>query len=102
MRISGKITKCKTIQKSLDVSNCRKATNKFELDNTTGLLPSMLGSIDGFNGIQIVSIDCGKNITINRKIAIPEGTSVCFEYKVSSTIVKVHTQSNEEGLERET
>jgi len=97
MRISGKITKCKTIQKSLDVSNCRKATNKFELDNTTGLLPSMLGSIDGFNDIQIVSIDCGKNITIDRKIAIPEGTSVCFEYKVSSTIVKVHTQGNEDG-----
>ena len=97
MRVNGKITKCKTIQKSLEVSNCRKATNKFELDNTTDLLPSMFGSIDGFNDIQIVSIDCGKNITIDRKIAIPEGTSVCFEYKVSSTIVKVHTQVNEEG-----
>jgi len=91
MSIGGKITKSKIIHKSLDVSNCRKATNKFELDDTVGLLPSMFGSINGINDFQIVSIDCGKNITIDRKVVIPENTNVSFTYKVSSTIVKVHT-----------
>ncbi len=97
MSIGGKITKSKIIHKSLDVSNCRKATNKFELDDTVGLLPSMFGSINGINDFQIVSIDCGKNITIDRKVVIPENTNVSFTYKVSSTIVKVHTQVNEDG-----
>ena len=97
MRISGKITKSKTIHKSLDVSNCRKATNKFELDDTVGLLPSMFGSIDGLNDFQIVSVDCGKNITIDRKVVIPENTSVSFTYRVGSTIARVHTQVNEDG-----
>ena len=97
MRISGKITKSKTIHKSLDVSSCRKATNKFELDDTVGLLPSMFGSIDGLNDFQIVSIDCGKNITIDRKAVIPENTSVSFTYRVGSTIARVHTQVNEDG-----
>ena len=97
MRISGKITKSKTIHKSLDVSSCRKATNKFELDDTVGLLPSMFGSIDGLNDFQIVSVDCGKNITIDRKVVIPENTSVSFTYRVGSTIARVHTQINEDG-----
>jgi len=100
MRVSGKVTKSKTIHKSLDVSNCRKATNKFELDDTVGLLPSMFGSINGVNSVndfQIVSIDCGKNITIDRKVVIPENTNVSFTYKVSSTVARVHTQVNEDG-----
>ena len=97
MRIGGKLTKSKTIHKSLDVSNCRKATNKFELDDTVGLLPSMFGSINGLNDFQIVSIDCGKNITIDRKVVIPEGTSVSFTYRVGSNIARVHTQANEDG-----
>ena len=97
MRVYGKITKSKTIQKSLDVSNCRKATNKFQLDDTVGLLPSMFGSIDSINDFQIISVDCGKNITIDRKVVIPESTSVSFTYEVSSTIARVHTQFNEDG-----
>jgi len=97
MRVYGKITKSKTIQKSLDVSNCRKATNKFQLDDTVGLLPSMFGSIDSINDFQIISVDCGKNITIDRKVVIPESTSVSFTYEVSSTIARVHTQFNENG-----
>ncbi len=97
MRVSGKVTKSKIIHKSLDVSNCRKATNKFELDDTVGLLPYMFGSINGINDFQIVSVDCGKNITVDRKIVIPENTSVSFTYTVGSNISKVHTQTNENG-----
>mgnify|MGYP003120601093 CR=1 FL=1 len=97
MSVGGKITKSKIIHKSLDVSNCRKATNKFELDDTVGLLPSMFGSINGINDFQIVSIDCDKNITIDRKVVIPENSNVSFTYKVSSNVVRVHTQVNEDG-----
>lgn len=57
----------------------------------------MFGSIDSINDFQIISVDCGKNITIDRKVVIPESTSVSFTYEVSSTIARVHTQFNEDG-----
>jgi len=96
-RVYGKITKSKVAHKSLKVSNCGKTTDRFELSDTVGLLPSMHGSGPGIKSFQIASIDCGTSITIDRKIMIPEGTNLSFTYEVGSVVEKVHTQVNEDG-----
>jgi len=97
MFIKGVLIKEKIVHKSLDVKTCQIATNKFELSDTVGLIPDMICEVFGLGKFLIQSVDCGKNITIDRKVIIPEDTSITFIYRTSSTIGKVKTQINEDG-----
>ena len=80
MSVYGKITK-----------------DKFELSDTVGLFPGMTGKVNGLNNFILTSVDCGKNITVDKRLIIPENTDVSFVYEASSSISKVHTQRNENG-----
>jgi len=97
MSVYGKITKDKIVHKSLEVATCKRATDKFELSDTVGLFPGMIGKVNGLNNFILTSVDCGKNITVDKRLIIPENTDVSFVYGVSSSIIKVHTQANENG-----
>ena len=97
MRVSGKITKDKVVHKSLEVPTCQRATDKFELSDTIGLFAGMKVKVDRVGVFIVVSVDCGKNITVDRKAVIQEGTTVTFYYEIINTIGSVQTQINEDG-----
>jgi len=97
MSVYSKLTKSKIVYESLEVPTCRRATNKFALSDTVGLFAGMIGKIKGFNDFILTSVDCEKNITVSKKIIIPENTDVDFVYEITSSIGKVLTQINKEG-----
>tara|TARA_R110002012_G_scaffold39247_2_gene108681 strand:- start:2024 stop:3502 length:1479 start_codon:yes stop_codon:yes gene_type:complete len=97
MSVYGKLTKDKVVHKSLEVATCKRATDKFELSDTVGLFPGMTGKVNGLNNFILTSVDCGKNITVDKRLIIPEDTDVSFVYEINSSIGKIHTQSNENG-----
>ena len=97
MRVYGELTKSKIVYKSLEVPTCRRATNKFALSDTVGLFTGMTGKIKGFNDFIVTSVDCDKNITVNKKIIIPENTDVDFVYEIKTSIAKVRTQIDADG-----
>ena len=97
MSVRGKITKNKIVHKSLEVPTCQKATDKFELSDTIGLFAGMKVRVDRVGVFIVVSVDCDKNITIDRKAVIQEGTTVTFYYEITNTIGSVQTQINENG-----
>ena len=97
MSVYSKLTKSKIVYESLEVPTCRRATNKFALSDTVGLFAGMIGKIKGFNDFILTSVDCEKNITVSKKIIIPENTDVDFVYEITSSIGKVLTQIDKEG-----
>jgi|TARA_R100000084_G_scaffold44867_2_gene18433 hypothetical protein len=97
MSISGTLTKTKIVHKSLDVKTCQRATDRFELSDTVGLIPDMICEVFGLGKFLLESVECGKNIKINKKVVIPEDTSITFKYITSSTVSEVKTQINEDG-----
>ena len=97
MRVYSKLTKSKIVQESLEVPTCKRATNKFALNDTVGLFAGMTGKIKGFNDFILTSVDCEKNITVNKKIIITENTDVDFVYEIKTSIAKVRTQMDENG-----
>jgi hypothetical protein len=97
MNVHGKITKDKIVHKSLEVATCRKATDKFELSDTVGLFPGMIGKINGLNNFILTSVDCGKNVTISKKLIVPEDTDISFVYTANADVINIHAQINEDG-----
>ena len=97
MSVSGTLTKEKIVHKSLDVKTCQRATNRFELSDTVGLFSGMTCEVFGLGKFLLESVECGKNITVDTKVVIPEDTSITFTYITSSNISKVRTQINENG-----
>jgi len=97
MTVYGKITKDKIVYKSLEVPTCQRATNKFELSDTVGLFPGMIGKVNGLHNFRLTSVDCSKNITINQKVVIFENTKITFVYEANSAISNIKTQSDENG-----
>ena len=96
-RVYSKLTKSKIVYESLEVPTCKRATNKFALSDTVGLFAGMTGKIKGFNDFILTSVDCEKNITINKKIIIPEKTDIDFVYEIKTSVAKVRTQMDENG-----
>ena len=49
---------------------------------------------------ELVSIDCAENVTLERKVIIPENTDIEFKYSTHTTVNKVMSQvtSRGEGL----
>ena len=97
MSVDGKITKDKIVHKSLEVPSCQRATDKFELSDTVGLFPGMVCRVDGLHDFILTSVDCSKNITVNKKVVILKDTNITFVYEVYSAIDEVKTQINENG-----
>ena len=97
MKIYGKIEKTKIVTESLEVPTCRRKTNKFSLSDTVGLFPGMTINIPGEPLAELVSVDCAKNITINRKVVILENREIVFKYETWSSINEVTSQINSEG-----
>jgi hypothetical protein len=97
MSVYGKITKDKIVHKSLEVATCKRATDKFELSDTVGLFPGMTCEVNGLHDFTIKSVDCGKNITVSRKVIIPKDRTISCIYEVHSTIGRIETQVNEDG-----
>jgi len=95
MTFTGKITKTKTVYKSTDLDENLKEpcddveildilTNKFELENTTGLFSGMsvvgtTGDGRGFNSI-LESVDCGKTITLSSHHIINKDVELTFTW----------------------
>lgn len=97
MKIYGKIEKTKIVTESLEVPTCRRKTNKFSLNDTVGLFPGMVISIPGESSAELISVDCAKNITIDRKIAIRENREIVFKYEVWSSVSEIKTQISNTG-----
>ena len=97
MRVYGEVIKSKIVTKSLEVPSCKRATNKFSLSNTLGLFPGMVVSIPGLPVTELVSIECTKNVTLERKVIIPENTNIEFKYSTHTTVNKVMSQVNSRG-----
>ena len=97
MIVRGKVEKTKIVTNSLEVPTCRRKTNKFELNNTTGLFEGMWLYIDGTIATKVDSIDCGKNITVSDKVIIGKNESVDFKYDIGARVEEVVSQSNSEG-----
>ena len=97
MTIKGKVSEIKMVISSLDVPNCKKKTNKFELNNTVGLFEGMFVYINNVLVAEVLSVDCNKNITISKKLVIKEKTKVLFRFTVGARVSSVITQLNAEG-----
>ena len=97
MTIKGKVEKTKTVTNSLEVPSCKRKTDKFELNNTTDLFEKMFIYINGVLSAQVISIDCERNITISKKIAIRQNTDIVFRHDIGATVLEVVSQINSEG-----
>jgi hypothetical protein len=97
MKIYGKIEKTKIVTESLEVPTCKRKTDKFSLSDTVGLFPGMTINIPGESSVELVSVDCAKNITIDRKIAIRENREIVLKYEVWSSVGEIKTQINNAG-----
>jgi acylphosphatase len=97
MRVYGEVIKSKIVTKSLEVPSCKRATNKFSLSNTLGLFPGMVVRIPGLPVTELVSIDCAKNVTLERKVVIPEDSNIEFKYSTYTSVNKVINQINSRG-----
>ena len=97
MNLKGSVEKKKIVTSSLEVPNCKRKTNKFELDDTNGLFEGMLINLNGATVASILSVDCGRNITVSKKLIIREQTEVVFEFTSAANILEVITQLNSEG-----
>ena len=97
MSVRYSIEKAKIVTKSLDVADCQEKTDRFQLNNTDDLFPDMILSIRGYVPVSITSVDCGKEITVSKKIIIKENTDVTFNYKDGSTVTEIVSQNNSKG-----
>ena len=97
MRISGSVKEVKTVTNSLEVPDCKRKTDKFELENTTGLFEGMFLVLNDTITASIISVDCKRNITVSKKLVIRTGTKASFEYKSQARVRKVITQVNNAG-----
>ena len=57
----------------------------------------MIISIPGESSAELISVDCAKNITIDRKIAIRENREIVFKYEVWSSVSEIKTQISNTG-----
>ena len=97
MKIYGKIEKTKIVTESLEVPTCKRKTDKFSLSDTIGLFPGMTINIPGETFVELVSVDCAKNITIDRKVAIQENREIIFKYETWSSVKEIRNQINSRG-----
>ena len=97
MIITGKVERTKIVTNSLEVPSCKRKTDKFELSNTDDLFEEMLLYIDGVLLAQVTSIDCERNITISKKIAIRQNTDIVLRHDIGATISEVVSESTPEG-----
>jgi len=97
MRIAGVVEEIKTVTNSLEVPDCKRKTNKFELENTTGLFEGMFLVLNNATTALIVSVDCKRNITVSKKLVIRTGTKATFKYKSQARVRKVIAQVNSSG-----
>tara|TARA_R110002020_G_scaffold19831_4_gene68075 strand:+ start:9580 stop:11298 length:1719 start_codon:yes stop_codon:yes gene_type:complete len=97
MKIYGKIEKTKIVTESLEVPTCKRKTDKFSLSDTVGLFPGMTINIPGETLVELVSVDCAKNITIDRKVAIQENREIIFKYETWSSVKEIRNQINSRG-----
>ena len=97
MRILGSVEEIKTVTNSLEVPDCKRKTDKFELENTTGLFEGMFLVLNNAITASIVSVDCQRNITVSKKLVIRTGTKASFEYKSQARVGKVIAQVNSAG-----
>lgn len=97
MKIYGKVEKTKIVTASLEVPTCRRKTNKFELSDTVGLFPGMIIDVPGQLNVEVMSVDCARNITVDKKIVIKQNASVTPKYEVRSSVFEVKSQLNSAG-----
>jgi len=97
MRVHSKITETKIITNSLDVPSCRRKTNRFEVNNTTGIFPGMLIYPLNKAPVSVVSVDCNTEITVSEKIIIRKNTNADFKYTIGATIDSIEQQVNSKG-----
>lgn len=97
MTFRGNIEKIKKVFKSLEVADCKRKTNRFELESTNDLFEGMSVRINDVVAAEILSIDCVKNITISKKLIIRTGDKVKFTYTTGGRVESVVTQLNEDG-----
>jgi len=97
MRIAGVVEEIKTVTNSLEVPDCKRKTDKFELENTTGLFEGMTLVLNNATTALIVSVDCKRNITVSKKLVVRTGTKATFKYKSHARVRKVIAQVNSSG-----
>ena len=97
MIFRGNVEKIKKVFKSLEVPDCKRKTNRFELESTTDLFEGMSVRINNIVAAEVLSIDCVKNITISKKLTIRSGDKVKFTYTTAGKVESVVTQLNQEG-----
>ena len=97
MMFRGNVEKIKKVFKSLEVTDCKQKTNRFELESTTDLFKGMSVRINNIVAAEVLSVDCVKNITISKKLTIRSGDKVKFTYTTGGRVESVVTQLNQEG-----
>ena len=97
MMFRGNVEKIKKVFKSLEVTDCKQKTNRFELESTTDLFEGMSVRINNIVAAEVLSVDCVKNITISKKLTIRSGDKVKFTYTTGGRVESVVTQLNQEG-----
>ena len=97
MIFRGNVEKIKKVFKSLEVTDCKQKTNRFELESTTDLFEGMSVRINNIVAAEVLSIDSAKNITISKKLTIRSGDKVKFTYTTAGKVESVVTQLNQEG-----
>ena len=97
MVVYGKFEKTKIAAKSLEVPTCKRKTDKFSLSDTVGLFPGMTLEVPGQPFVSVVSVDCAKNITLDRKIIIRKNKKITFKHEVRSFVSNIKEQANSRG-----
>jgi len=97
MTLKGTVEKVKMVTNSLEVPNCKKKTDKFELENTTGLFSGMSVYYNGTIVAAIESVDCAKNITVSKKLIIRKDSNATFKFTSGAIVSKVLTQMNSDN-----
>ena len=97
MTVKGEVEIVKKVIKSLEVVSCQLKTNRFELEDVIGIFEGIHVYLDDSLVASVETIDCDKEITLNKKIIIAQEGVITFKHEVGARVAEVLTNVDGDG-----
>ena len=97
MTVKGEVEIVKKVIKSLEVVSCQLKTNRFELEDVIGIFEGIHVYVDDSLVASVETIDCDKEITLNKKIIIAQEGVITFKHEVGARVAEVLTNVDGDG-----
>jgi len=97
MTVKGEVEIVKKVIKSLEVVSCQLKTNRFELEDVIGIFEGIHVYVDDSLVASVETIDCDKEITLNKKIIIAQEGVITFKHEVGARVAEVLTNVDSDG-----